>query len=269
MSIYDISLTISPSLPTWPGDPPLELVKFESMDQGAHNNVSRISASVHLGTHVDAPYHFLNDGSAVDALPLEVLIGPCYVVQLPDELEAITAEVLDRTDIPAEMKRILFRTRNSHLWPRGESSFQTDFVAITEDGAGWLVDRGVQLVGVDYLSVAPYGDSVPTHTVLLKAGIVCVEGLNLSNVMRGFYDLYCLPLKIAGCDGAPARAILIPSRCQNTSDSIEINIQVRAIESVTAVGTGYFAILLVHFVTTAVAEIALFLDLLFIPHDRL
>jgi arylformamidase len=109
------------------------------------------------------------------------------------------------------MKRVLFGTRNSHLWAKGEPEFQTDFVAITEDGAEWLVEHGVQLVGVDYLSVAPYGDSVPTHTVLLKAGVVVVEGLNLSNVMRGFYDLYCLPLKIAGCDGAPARAILIQS----------------------------------------------------------
>ena len=211
MTIYDISLTISPTLPIWPGDPVLKIEKFESMDKGAHNNVSRISAGVHLGTHVDAPYHFINDGSTVEQLPLDVLTGPCYVVQLPDGVEAITAKVLEQTEINSEMKRVLFGTRNSHLWARGEAEFQTDFVAITEDGAEWLVERGVQLVGVDYLSVAPYGDSVPTHTVLLEAGVVVVEGLNLSNVMRGFYDLYCLPLKIAGCDGAPARAILIQS----------------------------------------------------------
>jgi arylformamidase len=209
MTIYDISLTISPNLPTWPGDPKPEIEKFESMDKGAHNNVSRMSAGVHLGTHVDAPYHFLNDGRTVEQLSLEVLTGPCYVVQLPDGIEAITSDVLERTEITSEMKRVLFGTRNSHLWARGEPEFQTDFVAITEDGAEWLVERGVQLVGVDYLSVAPYGDSVPTHTVLLEAGVVVVEGLNLANVMRGFYDLYCLPLKIAGCDGAPARAILI------------------------------------------------------------
>lgn len=212
MTIYDISLTISPELPTWPGDPKLELEKLESMDEGGHNNVSRISASVHLGTHVDAPYHFLNDGRTVEQLPLDVLTGPCYVVQLPDGVEEITAEVLARTEIPLPLERILFGTRNSHLWARGESQFQTDFVAITEDGAQWLVERGVKLVGVDYLSVAPYGDSVPTHTVLLQAGVVVVEGLNLSMVMRGFYDLYCLPLKIAGCDGAPARAILVQSK---------------------------------------------------------
>ena len=209
MTIYDISLTISPNLPTWPGDPALELEQIESMDKGAHANVTRLSAAVHLGTHVDAPHHFLNDGRTVENLPLEVLTGPCYVTQLPDGIEAITAEVLGRTEITSEMKRVLFGTRNSHWWAKGESTFQTDFVAITEDGAEWLVERGVQLVGVDYLSVAPYGDSVPTHTILLKAGVVIVEGLNLSKIVRGFYDLYCLPLKIAGSDGAPARAILI------------------------------------------------------------
>ena len=209
MTIYDISLTISPTLPIWPGDPALELEQIESMDHGAHANVTRISAAVHLGTHVDAPHHFLNDGRTVESLPLDILTGPCYVTHLPDGVDAITAEVLERSEITSEMKRVLFGTRNSHLWAKGESTFQTEFVAITEDGAEWLVERGIQLVGVDYLSVAPYGDSVPTHTVLLKAGIVVVEGLNLSQVVRGFYDLYCLPLKIAGSDGAPARAILI------------------------------------------------------------
>ena len=211
MTIHDISLTISPSLPTWPGDPGLILEQFESMDKGAHANVTSISSSVHLGTHVDAPHHFLNDGRTVESLPLDILTGPCYVTQLPDGIDAITAEVLERTEITAEMKRVLFGTSNSHYWARGESQFQEDFVAITEDGAEWLVERGVQLVGVDYLSVAPFGDSEPTHKVLLKAGVVVVEGLNLSNVMRGFYDLYCLPLKIAGSDGAPARVILIQS----------------------------------------------------------
>lgn len=212
MTIYDISLTISPSLPTWPGDPGLVLEQFESMDKGAHANVTSISSSVHLGTHVDAPHHFLNNGKTVEDLPLDVLTGPCYVVQLPDGIDAITAEVLARTEITSDMKRVLFGTSNSHQWARGPSTFDEDFVAITEDGAEWLVERGIQLVGVDYLSVAPYGDSVPTHTVLLKAGLVVVEGLNLSQVMRGFYDLYCLPLKIAGCDGAPARAILVQSK---------------------------------------------------------
>lgn len=211
MTIHDISLTITPDLPTWPGDPRLELDQFESMDKGAHANVTRISSSLHLGTHVDAPHHFLNDGRTVEQIPLEVLTGQCYVLQLPDGVDAITSDVLERVEIAPDMKRILFGTSNSHLWAKGVKEFQTDYVAITEDGAQWLVDHGVLLVGVDYLSVAPYGDSEATHKILLGAGVVVVEGLNLSNVMRGFYDLYCLPLKIAGADGAPARAILIQS----------------------------------------------------------
>ena len=211
MPIFDISLTLSPTLPTWPGDPGIELDLVESRDTGAGANVTRMNMGVHTGTHVDAPHHFLNDGRTVEQLPLDVLTGPCYVIQLPDGVEAITSEVLERTEITSGMKRLLFGTRNSHLWAKGETKFQTDFVAITEDGAEWLVKRGVQLVGVDYLSVAPYEEGAPTHEILLKAGVVVVEGLNLSKVMRGFYDLYCLPLKIAGSDGAPARAILVQS----------------------------------------------------------
>jgi len=140
---------------------------------------------------------------------LDVLIGPCYVAQLPDGVEAITAEILDGISLPASTTRILFGTSNSRLWARDETGFQENFVAVMEDGANWLVEHGIQLVGVDYLSVAPYGDSVPTHRILLGAGIVVVEGLDLSAVPRGFYDLYCLPLKLLGSDGAPARAVLI------------------------------------------------------------
>jgi arylformamidase len=209
MKIFDISLTISPSLPVWPGDPPIELERVESMDKGAHVNVSHLSAGVHIGTHVDAPHHFLNDGHTVEQLPLDVLTGPCYVMQLPDGVEAITADVLAGVPFPTDAIRILFRTSNSRFWARGEKDFQENFVAVKEDGAKWLVGRGVQLVGVDYLSVAPFGASVPTHKILLEAGVVVVEGLDLSTVTRGFYELYCLPLKIQGSDGAPARAILI------------------------------------------------------------
>ena len=209
MHIYDISLSISPSLPVWPGDPSVELQQVESIDKGAHANVSHLSAGVHTGTHVDAPHHFLNDGRTVEQLPLDVLTGPCYVAQLPDGMDAITAEVLAGIPLAEGTIRLLFGTRNSHLWANEIDVFQTDFAAITEDGAEWLVAHGIRLVGVDYLSVAPYGESTPTHTVLLKAGAVILEGLNLSQVPRGFYDLYCLPLKLKGADGAPARAILI------------------------------------------------------------
>ncbi|MGB7875919.1 MAG: cyclase family protein [Anaerolineales bacterium] len=209
MKIFDISLTLSPNLPVWPGDDPFELEQVDSMDKGADANVSRLSTGVHIGTHVDAPHHFLNDAHTVESLPLDVLTGPCYVTQLPDGVEALTAETLEGISLPAEPRRILFGTSNSHLWSRGETKFQEDFVAVTEDGAEWLVEYGIQLVGVDYLSVAPYSDPIPTHRTLLKAGVVVVEGLDLSAVPRGFYELYCLPLKLLDAEGAPARAILI------------------------------------------------------------
>ena len=209
MKIFDVSLMISPGLPVWPGDPAIVLEQVESMDSGANANVSRLDVGVHVGTHVDAPHHFMNDGRTVEQFSLDVLTGTCYVTQLSDGIEAITAEALDGMPLPAGTTRILFGTSNSRFWSRGEKKFQEDFVAVTEDGAQWLVDYGIQLVGVDYLSVAPYRDSVPTHRTLLGAGIVVVEGLDLSAVPRGFYELYCLPLKLLGSDGAPARAILI------------------------------------------------------------
>ncbi len=209
MNIYDITLTISPAMPVWPGDPAVRLEQVESIDKGDHVNVTRLDLSAHTGTHVDAPHHFLNDGRTVESLPLEVLTGLCYVVQLPDAVDEISAEVLARIPIAEGTTRILFGTRNSRWWAQGNNQFQTDFVAVTEDGAQWLVERGIQLVGIDYLSVAPFGDSTPTHEVLLKAGVVVLEGINLSQVPRGFYTLYCLLLKLAGSDGAPARAILV------------------------------------------------------------
>jgi arylformamidase len=209
MAIYDISLTISPSMPVWPGDPVVEVSQVSFMSNGDSANVTRLAMSAHTGTHVDAPHHFLNDGRTVENLPLDVLTGPCFVAQLPDGIDSITRDVLEHQPLGEGTTRVLFGTGNSHLWAKGETEFQKNFIAITEGGARWLVEHGIRLVGVDYLSVAPFGDSTPTHRVLLEAGIVILEGLNLAQVQRGFYDLYCLPLKIGGSDGAPARAILI------------------------------------------------------------
>jgi arylformamidase len=207
--IFDISLTISIDLPVWPGDPAVEIIQVESMEAGAHANVSQMHMGVHTGTHVDAPHHFLNDGRTVEQLSLEILTGPCFVGQLPERVEMIDVEALRGLDIPSNTSRILIGTRNSNLWKNNSRKFTPDFVAINADAARWLVDRRIGLVGVDYLSVAPYGDSVPTHTIFLKAGVVVLEGVNLSGVESGMYHLYCLPLKLAGSDGAPARVILV------------------------------------------------------------
>ncbi len=209
MKIYDITLTISAEMPLWPGDPPVVLELVSSMASGEHANVSRLACSAHTGTHVDAPHHFLNDGRTIESLPLDVLIGPALVVQIPAEVEVVTAEALERSRIPAGTERLLLKTRNSEIWARSEREFRPDFVGVSADGAAWLARRGIRLIGVDYLSVAPYKQSVPTHRALLEPGIVILEGVDLSAVPPGAYELYCLPLKLAGSDGAPARAILI------------------------------------------------------------
>lgn len=210
MRTYDISLTISPSLPTWPGDPPLQLERFARMEDGSSCNVTSLSACLHLGTHVDAPFHFIAGSPAtVEKLPLNLLTGRAYVVEIPASVSLVTAQHLQDAQIPPRTRRLLIKTRNSALWKQPGLPFQKDFVAISADGAQYLVARGVDLVGVDYLSVAPFDDPVPTHQILLGAGMVVVEGLNLSEVSQGRYSLYCLPLKVAGADGAPARAILV------------------------------------------------------------
>jgi arylformamidase len=209
MRIYDISLTVKPDLPTWPGDPPIVVDRFVKKEEGNPNNVTRISMCAHAGTHVDAPFHFLGgDTATIDQLSLKTLTGRVYVLELLSD-ELITAKALEKADIPPRTRRLIFKTRNSALWSNPSHPFKTEFVSLSPDGAQFLVERGVKLVGVDYLSVAPYADPIPTHEILLKAGVVIIEGLNLSEVSQGRYSLYCLPLKLAGSDGAPARAILI------------------------------------------------------------
>ena len=209
MKIYDITLAISPTMPVWPGNPAVVLERVSSMDAGAHDNVSRLACGVHTGTHVDAPHHFLNDHRTVESLSLDILTGQAQVVQIPDDVKVVNAEALERTLLPAGTKRLLLRTSNSHIWERNETEFVTGFVGISEDGADWLVSHGIKLVGIDYLSVAPYHKSVPTHRSLLTAGIIIVEGLDLSAIKPGHYELFCLPLKLVGSDGAPARVILV------------------------------------------------------------
>ena len=208
MQTYDISLTLSPDLVTWPGDPGIHIERVEKIEEGAHSNVSKIEMGVHNGTHVDAPFHFLQDGKTVECLQLKALTGRVYVLNLPNA-DVITATVLENADIPPRTRRLLFKTRNSQFWKNPTKEFQPGFVGISADGAEFLVKRGVKLVGIDYLSISPYHQSRPTHEIFLKAGVVIVEGLNLSEINQGRYTLYCLPLKLAGSDGAPARAILI------------------------------------------------------------
>ena len=208
MRMYDISVGISSEIPVWPGDPPVKLEQVQSIKDGAEANVSRFHAGVHVGTHIDAPLHFLESGGSVDAIPLKSLIGRAYVVDLR-KATVLDWDTLESARIPPRTRRLLFRTKNSNYWAKGETKFQRDFVAVDASGAEWLVKKGVKLVGVDYLSVAPFKDGAVTHRILLKAGVVVVEGLNLSRISKGRYTLYCLPLKLMGSDGAPARAVLV------------------------------------------------------------
>jgi arylformamidase len=209
MPIIDITLTVTPKLPVWPGDPPVVLERVSKMEEGEHNNVSQMAMSAHAGTHVDAPYHFIADGATIEQLPLDALVGPAQVVELPEDVRLVTEEVLKVAGIEAGMERVLLKTRNSRYWSQPGLPFQEDFTAVSPDGAAYLVVRGVRLIGIDYFSIAPFGDSVPTHRILLNAGMVILEGANLSEVSPGRYELCCLPLKLGGSDGAPARAILI------------------------------------------------------------
>jgi arylformamidase len=163
--------------------------------------------SAHTGTHVDAPYHFLPKGYGVEKLPLNVLVGKAVVVEAL-EANLITKEVLEGLDIPQNTERLLIKTRSSEEWTKGATEFIEDYVAISADGAQHLVEIGVKLIGVDYLSVAPFDALIETHEILLGAEVIILEGVNLAEVSKGTYTLYALPVKIAGSDGAPTRAIL-------------------------------------------------------------
>jgi arylformamidase len=207
MKLYDISLPIQAQLPTWPGDPQVELERLASIADGSDANVSSLSSSVHMGTHVDAPLHFIDGAESVDQLDMHSLIGRVHVVDFRG-LAQITAKDLQAAGISRRAKRLLFKTDNSRLWDDFSHDFYEEFVAVSPDGAEWLVERKIKLVGIDYLSIAPFHDGVPTHHILLDAGVVILEGLNLMEVAPGRYTLYCLPLNLVGSDGAPARALL-------------------------------------------------------------
>ena len=189
----------------WPGDAPFERRKTLSLAEGDACNLSEIQCSAHTGTHLDAPLHFIEPGAAIDAMPLDATVGPARVIEIHDR-HLIRIEELERHQ-PRAGDRLLFKTANSKLWKTSE--FQSDYVHISPETARYLVGIGVRTVGVDYLSVGHgEGGGAETHRILLEAGVWIIEGLNLEEVTPGEYELICLPLKIQGGDGAPARAIL-------------------------------------------------------------
>jgi arylformamidase len=207
MEWFDITVPIRRGMPVYEGDPDVVIQRVQAIASGSACNLSRIDFGLHTGTHVDAPLHFIDGAAGVDALPLDALIGAAWVVDATSVTTDLDRAALQALDMPASAERLLFKTPNSRLWEA--DSFDPGFVGITEDGARHLIARGVRLVGADYLSIAPRSDPAPTHITLLAAGVVILEGLDLRGVAPGPYQLVCLPLLIAGVDGAPARALLI------------------------------------------------------------
>ena len=202
--LIDVTVPIRPGMFVYAGNPGVHLERASSIATGATSNVSRLDFGVHTGTHLDAPVHFLEDGGGAETIPLDVLNGPCVVVDATSLSDDIDAAALDRLSLPAagEAERLIFKTPNSRLWERDD--FTRDFIRFVESGARRMVDAGVRLVGIDYLSI---GDG-PAHRVFLESGVVPLEGLDLREVEPGPYRLMCLALKIVGSDGAPARAVL-------------------------------------------------------------
>ena len=206
MEWIDISVPIRPGMISFPGDPVVLMDRPIAIADGAVCNVSRLDFGVHSGTHVDAPVHFIEGAAGVEGMAIESLVGPAWVVDATTQVGNIDIGDLDALDIPAGARRVLFKTPNSRLWE--VPTFSPNYVALTPEAAAALVNRGIVLVGADYLSVAPLGDPGPTHRTLLAANVVILEGLDLRAVSPGPYELICLPLLIPGSDGAPARAIL-------------------------------------------------------------
>jgi arylformamidase len=207
--IWDVSVPVRHGGLVYPGNPPISITAMQSIAQGDTANVSRIDLGSHTGTHVDAPLHFMDGGAGVDELPLDVLVGPARLIAFGDEVMAVGEAELRRHDLRS-VTRLLIRTRNSAFLASGSSEFHPDFTHVTPDGAEYLVSIGVRLVGVDYLSVEQFrSPHHKTHKTLLANSVVIVEGLVLAEPPPGDYELYCLPMLLAGIDGAPARAVLI------------------------------------------------------------
>jgi arylformamidase len=204
----DISALVTPGMPTFEGDPPVSVELVKSLAAGDVCNLTRVAFGAHSGTHIDAPIHFVRSGASSEAIPLDACMGPAWVADGRHLRATITAVDVRALAIPAGETRVLIRTMNSELW--SERGFRRDFVGLDAAAASALIDVGILLVGIDYLSVAPFGDPTPTHRTLLERGIVVLEGLDLRAVEPGAYELVCLPMRLVGSDGAPARAILRP-----------------------------------------------------------
>src|SRR5688572_18165122 len=205
----DVTATLEPAAtPVYEGDAPMSFEFLKDMRKGDAFTLSKLSLGAHSGTHVDAPMHFIRDGASTDRLSLDAFIGPARVIDIADSVESIDAAELNRHSW-RNAERVLFRTRSSVRGWMKSSTFHRDFAYIAPDAAQLLADGGVKLVGIDYISAEKFGAPAPlTHRILLGKGIPIVEGLALQTVPAGDYELVVLPMKVAGHEGAPARAVM-------------------------------------------------------------
>jgi arylformamidase len=210
MTIYDVSVPLSNEMPTWPGDPAIQISAMKSMEKGDSSNVSLLHLGAHTGTHVDAPAHFIAGANKLESMPLDALLGPAVVVEVPEDQLSIELDFVE-AHCPPTAERILFKTRNSAFWANPAGPFRSDFTYLSTEGATKLVNNGIRLVGIDYLSIEKFGQkSHATHLALLSKGVVIIEGLDLREVPAGTYELICLPLRLRSGpgDGSPVRAVL-------------------------------------------------------------
>jgi arylformamidase len=202
----DVSVPLHTGMVHWPTDPSVRIERIADMNQGAVCNVSKVEMCAHVGTHMDGLNHFIKDGAPLDTVPFDAVIGPCRIIEIKDT-DSVKPDELKKHNL-RKGERILLKTRNSKR-PWWDEDFDTRFIHISKDAAQHMVERDIRTIGIDYLSVGGYErDGVECHQVLLGAGVWIIEGLNLTKVKPGKYDLICLPVKIRNSDGAPARAVL-------------------------------------------------------------
>jgi arylformamidase len=208
MKIYDVTIAVSETVPTFPGDPKVQIDLCSAIANGEAANVSELRFGAHTGTHVDAPNHFIEGTRHVSELDLNKLVGNCLVVELGENEMSVEPGHVEHLE---NVERVLFKTRNSVFWNEPEKGFREDFTYISPAAAKVLVEKGIKLVGIDYLSVEKFGaGSFDTHLTLLEKEVVIIEGLDLREIPAGEYEITCLPLKFTGGgdDGSPARTIL-------------------------------------------------------------
>lgn len=207
--LHDVTRSISETLPVWPGDPNVTMADHLRTANGDACNVTRLGLTSHTGTHVDAPWHFVDQGKRLDEIPVERWVGDAFVVRIPDGVTRVEPADLETAGIPAGTERVIFRTSNCNRWGDADVPFFTDYVALSPDAARWVVDHGIKLVGIDALSIESFDDAAHgCHLTLLGNDVIIIEGLDLRKIDPGPCQLICLPLKLDRCDGAPARVLI-------------------------------------------------------------